>query len=422
MCGIVGFVTSYENGFSDAEMQVFQTMLFVDTLRGWDSTGVFGVTRRGDVEIHKAAVHGADFICTDEFKGFYKSIVQNGVCTIGHNRAATKGSVSDENAHPFVVDDRIVLVQNGTLRMDHKKLAEVDVDSHALAHHLAKEADIAKALKEINGAYALVWYDVDNSKLHLIRNDERPLYLAELKQGGWVFASEQETIFYGLSKGSKYLTLTEAPKMLEEYMLYTFDLSSNTPTLSKEKLDCEYPVVYYSWYKGGNYYQHHLSVMQNAFLFEEDGYEYRGDSYNMDLKKRDVVYSIHKILQLAPDLEEFQCKTNAEAQEIYNYITNEYKEYKACVQVVNYYAANHTQGCTTYFILASIVDDKLTVPAPIVYWLEFETTEATVAAMKNKYYEVELASPDIMQYRDEASENVFICKVHASNITQVTPS
>lgn len=418
MCGIVGFVTAYTNGFIDSEMQVFQTMLFVDTLRGWDSTGVFGVTRNGDVDFLKAAINGADFICTDEFRGFYKTVVKEGVCAIGHNRAATKGTISDENAHPFIVDDRIVLVQNGTLRMDHKKLADVEVDSHALAHHIAKEKDIAKALKEINGSYALVWYDVDNNKLHLIRNNERPLYLAELKQGGWLFASEQETIFYGLTRGSRYNTLKGPPKMLEEHMLYTFDFSNKSPTMSKEQLDCEYHIVQDNRHVN-KALMGYMSLLRDDPI-GDDAPEYYPQ--NTELRKKDIVFPIHKVLQLCPGLEEFQCKTNAEAQELYNYINTSYKEFRACVQVTDYYAANPVQGCTTYFILAAIVDDGLTVPAPIVYWLEFDTTEETVAKMKNKYYEVELSTPNIMQYRDDTSENVFICKSHASNINPVVPS
>ena len=116
MCGIVGVVSKHTNGFSSPEMDMFQNMLFVDTMRGWDSTGVFGVDNYGNVGIAKAAMHGADFICTKEFKEFKSHAIKNGIFAVGHNRAATRGTINDENAHPFYVEDKIVLVQNGSWR------------------------------------------------------------------------------------------------------------------------------------------------------------------------------------------------------------------------------------------------------------------------------------------------------------------
>ena len=70
MCGIVGVVSNCANGFSIKEMAMFAQLLFLDTVRGFDSTGVFGVSNNKNVVIHKDAVHGLDFIQTKEFKEF----------------------------------------------------------------------------------------------------------------------------------------------------------------------------------------------------------------------------------------------------------------------------------------------------------------------------------------------------------------
>ena len=104
MCGIVAYLTAYSNGFGYNESKVFNNMLFLDTLRGWDSTGVFGVSNVGNVGILKAAINAPNFMQTQEYKDFMAEAVKNGMCLIGHNRAATRGSVTDANAHPFVIE------------------------------------------------------------------------------------------------------------------------------------------------------------------------------------------------------------------------------------------------------------------------------------------------------------------------------
>ena len=134
MCGIVGIATKQFNGFTNAEGDMFRDMLYLDAFRGWDSTGVFGVDKHSNVQVHKEASQAADFIHTDEFKKFKGELVQRGLFAVGHNRAATRGEVVDKNAHPFVIDDKIVLVQNGTWRGDHKKIKDTAVDTEALAH------------------------------------------------------------------------------------------------------------------------------------------------------------------------------------------------------------------------------------------------------------------------------------------------
>src|SRR5574343_333292 len=214
MCGIVGIVSRFNNGFSSGEMDMFTTMLFVDTLRGFDSTGVFGVDMHGNVDVHKEASNGASFIQTEEYKKFVSAMIRNGAFVVGHNRAATRGTVSDENAHPFVVDDKIVLVQNGTMRGDHKRHADVEVDSHAIAHILSDKDDITEALDSFDAAYALVWYNTDKEILYIIRNNERPLFIAEFEQGGFVFASELATLWYGLHKSGMSIKFKTDPYQL----------------------------------------------------------------------------------------------------------------------------------------------------------------------------------------------------------------
>lgn len=200
MCGIVGIASAFFNGFSSKESAIFQDMLFLDTLRGWDSTGVFGVDKHSNVKIHKAAMPGPSFICTQEFDSFQKKLISDGLFAVGHNRAATRGEVTDENAHPFWVDDKIVLVHNGSYKGCHKSLKDTKVDSEAIAHTISEHANLADALKKINAAYALVWYNTEEHTLNFVRNDERPLWFIETKTGTLLWASEKETLYYTLSR------------------------------------------------------------------------------------------------------------------------------------------------------------------------------------------------------------------------------
>lgn len=213
MCGIVGVIAAYQNGFTNDEQDAFGTMLFLDTTRGWDSTGTFLVTNTGNMYLKKAALHGPDFIRTSEYKNLQTKAWNNGMFMVGHNRAATRGTVSDQNAHPFCVEDKVVLVQNGTYVGSHRHIKDTEVDTEAVAYAIVEDNDIEKSLQRINAAYALVWWDFRHKTLNIIRNEQRPLFLAETADGGYMFASEIETLFYSASKAKR--KFKGVPKLIE---------------------------------------------------------------------------------------------------------------------------------------------------------------------------------------------------------------
>ena len=260
MCGIVGVISGYMNGFTVAEQDIFRDMLFFDTLRGWDSTGVFLVTNTGNVSIRKKAIHGADFLRTEAYKDLKSKAYMKGMFMIGHNRAATKGAVNDLNAHPFWVDDKIVLVQNGTYRGSHKHHKDVEVDTEAIAHVIAEHDDnIELALQKINAAYALVWYNTQKKTLHLVRNSERPLFIVKTSDGGMLFASEYETILHAASRAKQ--KIVGYPEMLEEGEMWTFTLGQRNWSVEKTKLDYSFrqehaPKVEYTYHSVDSEYDY----------------------------------------------------------------------------------------------------------------------------------------------------------------------
>lgn len=244
MCGIVGVVIKATNGFNKRQEDVFYEMLFADTLRGYDSTGLICVHNNGKFIIAKEAVEATWFIPQVKNHKDMNGLWQNGKVLIGHNRKKTSGFVNDESAHPFVIDDTFAMVHNGTL-YGHKKLADTEVDSEALATVFAeafKEQNFKEKLNDtlgqVNGAYATASYDQRSHKVHLLRNKERPLSILETDDA-WYFASESlMLVWIAARNGYDYAKMTGKITHCQEHMLYTFDLEKTileTEELSPKK-------------------------------------------------------------------------------------------------------------------------------------------------------------------------------------------
>ena len=196
MCGLVGMIARKPLGFGFKDKNIFEQLLFTDTIRGVDSTGIFGVNAHGNVIAHKTATAAPAALQTTTFKEFINSIYMSQKMVFGHNRASTRGATVDENAHPFV-EGNICLMHNGTLHT-HKELANTDVDSHAICHSL-NERGYRETFEKVDGAFALIWYDAETKRLHMARNKERPLHMA-VSQDAFYFASELKMLDWVLSR------------------------------------------------------------------------------------------------------------------------------------------------------------------------------------------------------------------------------
>lgn len=246
MCGLIGIISKTQNGLPYKAKQMFEQMLYADTLRGDDSTGIFGINKHGNLKMIKSATPGHQFVETQTFKDFNDKLFTDYNVVVGHNRAATKGAKTDANAHPFI-DNHICLVHNGTLTT-HKHLADTEVDSHAICKSLA-ERGMEKTLPEIYGAFALIWYDAKEKKLHITRNDQRPLHIIEDKDACYI-ASEALMLewLYARVYGKK-----ETAKYFETGKLYTWDVDNlkdtwtNTDFPEKKVVSIQkYPVTTHS--------------------------------------------------------------------------------------------------------------------------------------------------------------------------------
>ncbi len=250
MCGIFGVISRKSYGLVAKDLTIFTEMMYTGALRGMDATGVITVELDGDFHIDKAAVPAAQFLVDYDKSEALVTARRTGVALIGHNRKGTMGGYEDASAHPFVVNDVFAMVHNGTL-YGHEKLAKTDVDSEALATVLEAAINskdkliVAKrvetALKEVNGAYAIMGYNQLDHKIYVVRNSQRPLYVAETEES-FFFASEGGMLKWILSRNSSVAKeITAVP----EETLLTFSLGEGGVKLDSDKLDVKkyFPVV-----------------------------------------------------------------------------------------------------------------------------------------------------------------------------------
>ena len=184
MCGIVGVA-----GFlGRKEKDVFCDMLVFDSVRGAHSTGILGVDTKGECLLSKAV--GDTYVLFDR-KQTDKTLNHATTLLLGHNRFATVGGITHNNAHPFDFST-LVGAHNGTLRnawaLPYAK--EYSVDSQRLFACI-EEKGLAESIGMTLGAWTLVWYDKINGSINFLRNEERPLSYCFAENGKDLFwASE----------------------------------------------------------------------------------------------------------------------------------------------------------------------------------------------------------------------------------------
>lgn len=170
------------------EEKMMRVLLVLDTLRGEHSTGLAAIARYTDPLIAKSVGPAHDLFDTAQYT---RAMARQNKVFIGHNRYATTGKINRASAHPFEFGD-IIGAHNGTLTnkggLDGGH--NFEVDSQALYNHISKHG-VQDAVNKVGGAWALTWWDGADKTLNVLRNKERPLYLAPSKDDKTVFwASE----------------------------------------------------------------------------------------------------------------------------------------------------------------------------------------------------------------------------------------
>lgn len=214
MCGIVGYIVVDDEVLKGSRGRFFSEALFMDTVRGPHSTGMIQVSKNFQQKITKDIIPGYQFVESKIYKKSWKSPW----AAIGHNRAATKGTVTRPNAHPFKFGP-IRMVHNGTLdnmgaNLPHILEPKPEVDSMAIAYNLSKmeSKEATKILSRIRGSYALVWTDERDKSVNFARNDTRPLHFMVWNGEAMLFMSEA---FMLASVVSRTLNAEEVPDIFQ---------------------------------------------------------------------------------------------------------------------------------------------------------------------------------------------------------------
>lgn len=257
MCGIVGVITTEYSGINNPVSDYFRQAIFMDTVRGSDSTGMFLMKSKIEKpELFKRALAAPDFLQLKKTADLLKD-TNDWQIMIGHNRAATRGGVSDITAHPFQIDN-ITMVHNGTI-FNHRTLKDghkFDVDSEAICHAISHDG-IEAVVDHMEGAFSLVWHDNNDGSINLVRNDERPLAFAKIKGKNTIFlASEAGMLSWLATRNGFAIESLISPKAGEMFSWKPSNLDKDwTESYTHKKLKLRKKVIsqYGNYNNNGGY-------------------------------------------------------------------------------------------------------------------------------------------------------------------------
>lgn len=239
MCGIVGIINGTKNRNADGRISGYlRDAIVANTLRGFDSTGIVQASKNPKhlVYTEKATVDGLGFLRIKKNETFIRD-ADDTAFTFVHNRAATRGAVTEENAHPFQHTndngDWMIGVHNGTLT-GWTSSDEFKVDSDWALSQIAYDG--ADAFEKFDGAYAFVWYgEREGVKvINMARNSQRPMFVAYVKDTNrMLFASEHLMMVWLADRNN--LKLDDEIIDIQPGMLYQFD-TDNPRIFKKSKL------------------------------------------------------------------------------------------------------------------------------------------------------------------------------------------
>lgn len=163
------------------EKKAFNMLLKLGAIAGnaIDSTGIARVSYDDKIDVFKCVGDPYTLFRKDVFEKDNSTVPGWDIkALIGHNRFATVGRKVDENAHPFH-HEHVVGTHNGTLTDKWLKnldgIDDFEVDSEAIFYGINKNG-INDTVGRLHGAWAIVWYDDRDQKIHFLNNGLRPLF------------------------------------------------------------------------------------------------------------------------------------------------------------------------------------------------------------------------------------------------------
>ena len=175
MCGIFGF-----EELNAKTRRMAHYLAFAMEFRGDDSWGASD----GHDWIKRGHAVTEDFVIPVGWKA-----------GIFHTRGASVGSITDANAHPFIVGegkDRIIGIHNGGVsnhvEMNRRYDRHCEVDSEHIFLHMVE----GKPLHELAGRGTIIWWN--RNVIHLARWNFGDLEICSTEEDGVIFCSNREPI------------------------------------------------------------------------------------------------------------------------------------------------------------------------------------------------------------------------------------
>ena len=195
MCGIVGGIA--QRNVNEILLEGLRRLEY----RGYDSAGLAVLTDAGIIERCRRMGKVKELEAGIEAEPF------EGKLGIAHTRWATHGKPSEENSHPHMSGERLVIVHNGIIE-NHEELrhelqtagyeflsqTDTEVIVHLLHQNLEKTSSLTDAVKEtikrLDGAYALGVISADHPGKLVCARQGSPLVIG-VGSGEHFIASDQ---------------------------------------------------------------------------------------------------------------------------------------------------------------------------------------------------------------------------------------
>ena len=182
MCGIVGYI-----GKREAYPILIQGLHRLE-YRGYDSSGVAMISKKGELNIYKAKGK------VESLEHFTQNKDLSGTIGIAHTRWATHGEPNDINAHPHCSQSKtLAIVHNGTienynvlkvalLKHGYTFVSETDTEVVIQLIEYIKDKNhcslfdaVQEAIHQIVGAYAIAVIDKNNPNQIIVARQSSPL-------------------------------------------------------------------------------------------------------------------------------------------------------------------------------------------------------------------------------------------------------